>query len=503
MKYIAGIALLSFTCSFLLTPLFRNWGRSMGWVDHPDNRRKVHRNAVPRIGGIPIMISFAVSCAFLSIICGSSTTGLLATVFQVMPAAAIIFAAGLTDDVLGLRPWQKLVVQILAAVLACTQGIQLDSFGGFDISGYWWHVPLTVFWLVACTNAFNLIDGVDGLAAGVGFFAAITILIAALLQQNFALAAAAAPVAAALCGFLCYNFNPATIFLGDCGSLSIGFLLGCYSVLWSQKSTTMLGMTAPLLALCIPLLDTVLAIARRFIRGRPIFGADRHHIHHRLLELGLSVRKVALVLYGVAGLAAVCSLLVSAFQNNVGGMVLAVFCFCAWFGIYRLGYAEFGGVKRVLLGGVIRQAIVAEIALRQIEDRLKAARTVDDCWPILRDIGKQFNFCRVEARLNGQSQSVVTSDSREPQWQMSVPLSGSDFVRFVVPLGTEQSRLAILIRLVHRNLKKKCLQEVGALAAEPSLFPLIAAVQKPAKASGRIDSPWSPLHAKLGEVELH
>src|SRR5207302_8185636 len=131
-------------------------------------------------------------------------------------------------------------------------------------------VPITVFWLLACTNAFNLIDGVDGLAAGVGLFATITMLLAALLQNNVPLALATVPLAGALPGFLRYNFNPATIFLGDSGSLLIGFLLGAYGLIWSQKSTTLIGMTAPMMALAIPLLDTGLAIVRRALRGQPI-----------------------------------------------------------------------------------------------------------------------------------------------------------------------------------------------------------------------------------------
>jgi UDP-GlcNAc:undecaprenyl-phosphate GlcNAc-1-phosphate transferase len=125
-----------------------------------------------------------------------------------------------------------------------------------------------------------------------------------------------APLAGALLGFLRYNFNPASIFLGDCGSLTIGFLLGCYGIIWSQKSATMLGMTAPLMALAIPLLDTGLAIGRRFLRHQPIFGADRNHIHHQLLDRGLSPRRVALILYGVGGIAAVFSLMQSMYHNR-------------------------------------------------------------------------------------------------------------------------------------------------------------------------------------------
>src|SRR5437764_1589081 len=136
----------------------------------------------------------------------------------------------------------------------------------------------------------NLIDGLDGLASGIGLFASATALLAALLQNNIALAYATVPLVGCLLGFLRFNFNPATIFLGDCGSLFIGFLLGCYGVLWSQKSATILGMTAPLMALSIPLLDTTIAIIRRFVRQQPIFSGDRDHIHHRLLDRGLTPR---------------------------------------------------------------------------------------------------------------------------------------------------------------------------------------------------------------------
>src|SRR5439155_4205751 len=142
----------------------------------------------------------------------------------------------------------------------------------------WWSLPVTLFWLVLCTNAFNLIDGVDGLAAGLGLFATLTMLVAALAQNNVALAVATAPLAGCLLGFLRYNFNPASVFLGDSGSLLIGFLLGCYGVIWSQKSVTMLGMAAPAMVLAFPLLEVALSVARRFLHNEPIFAGDRGHI---------------------------------------------------------------------------------------------------------------------------------------------------------------------------------------------------------------------------------
>ena len=428
------------------------------------------------------MLSFVIACC-LSLVLARSTTIVLpvATILRVLPAALIVFAIGLADDIVGLRPWQKLLGQVLAASVACLQGIQIQNLGAFDIHTYWWHIPLTIFWLVGCTNAFNLIDGVDGLAAGIGLFAAVTILVASLLRQDLALAAVTAPLAGALFAFLRYNFNPASIFLGDCGSLTIGFLLGCYGVEWSQQSATILGMTAPLLTLFIPLFDTALSIVRRFVRGRPIFGADRCHIHHRLLERGLSVRRVALLLYGVAAVAAVCALLINAFADHVGAVVLALFCLAVWLGLQHLGYREFSGLRRVLLGGRIRRMVDVEIILGQLDDRFKAALTIEDCWPVLRDVVDQFHFYRVEARLNGQPRSVQPIASAGPEWHLTVPLAGADFVRFSVPMGAEQPGLALLVRLVHRNLQKKSLIEEEALATQSSLLPLAVATQTPLK----------------------
>src|SRR5581483_11066131 len=163
----------------------------------------------------------------------------------------------------------------------------------------WVGIPLTVVWLLGCTTAITLIDGVDGLAAGGGQFATITTTAIALVQHNPQLAFATVPLAGALLAFLRYNFSRATVFLGDCGSLLIGFLLGCYGTVWSYKSATLVGMTAPLIVLAIPLLDTTLAVGRRLLLGKPVFGADRGHIHHRLLDRGLTPRGVAIALYMV------------------------------------------------------------------------------------------------------------------------------------------------------------------------------------------------------------
>src|SRR5436190_10487499 len=165
----------------------------------------------------------------------------------------------------------------------------------------------------------------DGLAAGIGLFATLTMLLAALSQGNLPLALATAPLAGCLLGFLRYNFNPASIFLGDSGSLLIGFLLGSYSVIWSQKSATLLGMAAPALALALPLLEVGLSIVRRFLGYEAIFTGDRGHIHHRLLDRGFTTRRVALLLYGACGVGASLSLTQGLLHQTYGVIAVVLF----------------------------------------------------------------------------------------------------------------------------------------------------------------------------------
>src|SRR5579863_1778740 len=246
------LACSSFTLSLLLTPLCRNLFRRMSLVDIPDTHRKSHRTPVPHLGGIPIAVSYVMACALLMLTPlrgGVLVSSHLALVWKLLPAAGVVFATGILDDLFGLKPWQKLAGQLLGALIACWAGVRVVSVSGFSAAS-WIGLALTVLWLVGSTNAFNLIDGVDGLAAGIGLFAAVTMVLAALLlQSNVPLALATIPLAGSLLGFLRYNFNPASIFLGDSGSLLVGFLLGCFGVIWSQKSATILGMTAPLMAL--------------------------------------------------------------------------------------------------------------------------------------------------------------------------------------------------------------------------------------------------------------
>ena len=378
------IGIAAFLLAMLATPLMRNIACICGALDQPDRKRKLHKSAIPRLGGVGIAVAYVGSFGLLSVVHlrgGGLVTEYLPFTLRLLPAALLILVIGILDDLFGLKPWHKLAGEIASATLAFWAGIHVQAFAGYRF-GHWLSLPLTMVWLIACTNSFNLIDGLDGLAAGVGLFATCTMLIAGLWQHNMALALATVPLAGALLGFLRYNFNPATIFLGDSGSLFVGFLLGCYGVVWSEKSATLLGITAPLMALSIPLLDTALAVARRFLRQKPIFGADRGHIHHRLLDRGFTQQKVVLLLYGCCTVGALCSLTMTQ-GNFFGPIAILFFCLITWIGIGHLGYVEFEVGGRMFIDGAFRRLLNCNIALYGFEKQLQAAESPDDCWSVI------------------------------------------------------------------------------------------------------------------------
>jgi UDP-GlcNAc:undecaprenyl-phosphate GlcNAc-1-phosphate transferase len=404
-------------------------------VDQPDGARKVHRYPIPRVGGLAIAISYLVAYVLVRPEEGSPLAQQLSLVWRLLPGAALAFAIGLLDDLFDLRAWIKLGGQIAAAGLACVGGVRIVSIGGTPTDA-WWSIPLTILWLLACMNAFNLVDGLDGLAAGVGLFATLTVFTAAMMQHNMVLAVGTFPLAGALLAFLCYNFNPATIFLGDSGSLLIGFLLGCYAAIWSNKSATLLGMTAPLMALSIPLLDVALAIVRRFLRRQPIFTADRGHIHHRLLDRGFTPRRVVLVLYGLCGLAAAFSLLQGAF-HSFSGALLVLFGLFVLLGVQYLGYAEFDLAGRLLFGGDFQRSVSGQLELRKFRAALAAAGSPARCWEVIREACGKFGFQQVRLCLAGELFEYSADESGAPGWTVRVPLANGDYAVLARPFASE------------------------------------------------------------------
>lgn len=430
MKELFWLGFRAFIVCLVLTPIFRDIFRSYGIVDQPDRKRKVHSHPIPRVGGIPIFIAYALAL-YPYPHTPTALADYLPLIRKLAPAATLIFATGLIDDLLGLKPWQKLVGQLAAASLAYWAGVRVMGVGGFGM-GTWWSLPLTLFWLVACTNAFNLVDGLDGLAAGVGLVATLTLLFAALIHGNPPLASASVPMVGALLGFLCYNFNPATVFLGDSGALLIGFLLGCFGAVWTQKSDALISLTVPLLALSIPLIDVSLAILRRFLRNQPIFSADRGHIHHRLIDQGLTPRRAVLVLYLLCAMAAAFALLLTMpHAGRYFGFVMLVVCLVVWFGIRQLRYAEFGIASRLLFGGELQRTLGGQLRLERLAAEVADTDDEEQCWRLVSAAARDFGFDSIRLSLRGRLREAGTlpgdAGSRLERWSLRVPVGEEDY----------------------------------------------------------------------------
>lgn len=428
-------AAVSFILSLILTPIWRTAALNWGLVDHPDQGRKLHHFAIARAGGPAILSAYVLTFGAMFLVPPGVHFPLA---LRIAPAVLMVFLTGLADDVWNIQPWQKFLGQIAASMLAYAGGVHL-AWRGHELPG-WVGFPATVFWLVLCSNAVNLIDGLDGLAAGVGLFATLTTLVAALLQNNLDLALAVAPLAGCLLGFLRYNFNPATVFLGDSGSLLIGFFLGCCSVIWSEKAATILGMTAPGLALSIPLLDTLLAVARRFLRGKPIFGADRGHIHHRLLDRGLTPRRAALLIYVICAVGAVLSLLMM--DRRLEGIVVVLFCLAAWFGVQHLAYPEFSLLSQMLKGGEFTRLLNSHVELRAVEGRMAKASTIEECWVVVQEAGRGFGFDSIEMEMDGR-RFQYRSSGIQRSWEMRVPICEFNHLTLRRSFGVEAEHEAV------------------------------------------------------------
>lgn len=318
-----------------LTPLVRHLALRLG-VLKPPGDRGVHRRPVPHIGGLAIVAGVLAMAWGLD---GDTPVGR-----GIIIGGLLITFLGLLDDLLNLPAWGKFFGQVLVAALVAHAGVRIqavtDPFGGMIATGLW-SVPLTVFWLVAVMNTINLIDGLDGLAAGLSGIASLTLLTVALRQSEPAVAILAAAVAGSAAAFLRFNFNPAKIFMGDTGSLFLGYMLGVLAVVGTLKDATTIALAIPILALGIPIFDTGFAIVRRVANHRPIGEADRGHLHHRLLDLGLNQRQAVLLLYFVSlllgGLASALPYLTVWEALGLGGFIGTVLLAGAfWLGLFRV-----------------------------------------------------------------------------------------------------------------------------------------------------------------------
>ena len=325
--------------ALIITPGVIAFARRTGALDKPD-ARKVHARPIPRIGGIGIYAAFMVSI-LVQLLFVDLTPEYMMSLIGLMVGGTIVVAIGIIDDYCDLPAKVKLLGQIIAAaVLVVAFDVRIDfvtdPLGDF-IYLEWFAIPATIFWVVGLTNTVNLIDGLDGLAAGVSSIAAITIFLVAMEEGIPFVAMLTAALAGAAVGFLYYNFNPARIFMGDTGSMFLGFMLAGISVVGAVKSAATIALIVPILALGLPILDTTFAIVRRARNHRPIFKPDKGHLHHRLLAHGFTQKQAVLLMYVVSGLFGLCALALTVVSPQAATLIILIVAAAVFIGARKLG----------------------------------------------------------------------------------------------------------------------------------------------------------------------
>lgn len=317
----------AFVIAFLMTPPVKRFSEKVGAMDVPKDERRMHDHPIPRMGGIAIFLGFVISLLLFA----NMTT----QVMGLLVGALIIAVMGALDDIVSLNAWVKLAGQVVAAVVAIRSGIVFDAISNPNflsdtttIQIGFLSIPLTLLWIVGCTNAVNLIDGLDGLAVGVSGISSLTMLVVALFVAEPNVSVILAALTGACIGFMPYNMNPAKIFMGDVGSQLLGFVLSTVSIMGLFKFHAIITFLVPLLALAVPLADTVFAFFRRILHGQSPFHADKGHFHHRLLAMGLNQKQVVAVLYGVSALLGLVAVLLAG-----GNSAVRIVCLIAAFAI--------------------------------------------------------------------------------------------------------------------------------------------------------------------------
>lgn len=439
LAWLGTIFLLGICASLLITPIVISGARALRLYDAPDGARRLHAAPVPRLGGVAVYIAMAgvtIAVFFVgsNVFSGSNamTSHDARILIGVFIGSAILFLVGLLDDIRGLSPGTKLTAQVAASLVAYYFGVRIESVTlgyGAGVHVGLLSAPLVILWIVGVTNAYNFIDGLDGLAGGIALVGTATVVVAGLALGNITVLVPAMALAGATFGFLHFNYPKARVFLGDSGSLSIGFLLSVLLVEAATVPGPSLIVAIPILAMSVPLLDAALAIIRRWLRSVPLSGADARHIHHRLLALGLSPERTAIVLWSMALVMAAFGILIAltapfvatsiAILGLVGLSVLMIY------GTNLLSYHELAVAGEVLLSGPsrARRLISDQILALDVNARIANARGFDEAASILSSTASRFGFLRMEligehvppARPDGEADSPWA-------WKLEYPL---------------------------------------------------------------------------------
>jgi UDP-GlcNAc:undecaprenyl-phosphate GlcNAc-1-phosphate transferase len=381
---------------------------------------------MPRLGGVAIaLVVVAVTCITMLPLFAyhKISKSLVDQALLVLAVALINFGVGLADDILDLSVWLKLTAEIFAGLLLWSGGVRilyLTSLFRNHEFGVALSLVFTILWVVLISNAFNLIDGLDGLAAGSALFSVLTVFVVSLVIQNAMQSLLAAVLAGAILGFLRYNFNPATIFLGDCGSLFIGTLVAGLTLTGAmqQKSSTLVAVAIPVVACGLPVVETSVSVIRRFLRGQSVFSADREHIHHKLLALGWSHRQVVVALYAVSAVFGLLSLALLTPGQAPLAIVLLVVGIGVVMGVQKLNYHEFFEVGRVARRAFDqKKVIVNNLAVRRGAEKLARCHNWAEIIEVLREIFAENDFDNFVVIVNAEDSDAI---AWMHQWQRPV-----------------------------------------------------------------------------------
>ena len=359
------VFLVAFFATYAITPLIRAFAFYIGAVDRPETRR-LNIREIPSAGGLAVFVGFHLACAVAFLLPATPLQGSLTLVWwqSLLPVSSLVLLIGLCDDVIGFRAITKLLLQIGAAIIVYLLDIRVGKILGVELYPLL-DAAVTVFWILAVTNAFNLIDGMDGLATGLACIASIGIGSSFFFRHQPGDVLIALAITGACVAFLRYNFYPAKIFLGDAGSLFIGFTLAVMALSTASKGTMLASVGVPLLALGVPIFDTMLAVWRRSVRGllrraegqgehTGIMHFDMEHVHHRLLRAGLTQRRAALALYGVNAALVVVGLLSLLYRSHAVGIFLISFLVGTYIIVRHIAHTELWDSGSALLKGLRR-----------------------------------------------------------------------------------------------------------------------------------------------------
>ena len=483
MKTYFALFSIATVVSLVTTPLIRRLCQRYKLLDIPLDGRRVHRTAVPRLGGFALYISCLTALSLLPFVDNLLTqtlSGLKPEFLTLFIPATLVLLLGGYDDLKGTNAVVKFAGLGLIAALFYAMGGRIDAlsiplFGSIELPPLFSFI-ITVVWLVGITNAFNLIDGIDGLASGAALFSSLVILGVSISQERTLMIVVSLVLCGALAGFLRYNFNPASIFLGDSGSLFTGFLLAALSVLGTQKATTAVAIVVPILAFGFPMVDTAMTMGRRLLSRKPVFQGDTEHIHHMLLARGWSQRRAALVLYGVCALFGLAALIFPATGSKLTGFMMFVISVAVIIAVGHLRYHEVeelrAGVKRTV--GDRRLRVANNIRVRRAALALSKASDLHEMFEATRhllDFG-EFSFANAQVGQPGRAdmneRAYQASLQRHPK-QLLEFRNGRVFWSWAGDVDRSRSEWSFRLPLVKDGVEWGWLNFYRGFDAEPML----------------------------------